>query len=57
MVASGGEVERFSSSDILGLSEALVISIVIGSSGGLADERLVDADSNAWDNNLAPKAD
>ena len=47
MVASGGEVERFSSSVVLGLSEALVISIVIGSLGGLADERLVDADSNA----------
>ena len=24
---------------------------------GLADERLVDADSNSWDNNSAPKAD
>ena len=47
MVASGGEVERFSSSTILGLLEASVISIVIGSLGGLADERLVDADSNA----------
>ena len=47
MVALGGEVERFSSSAILGLSEALVISIVIGSLGGLADEMLVDADSNA----------
>ena len=43
MVASGGEVERFSSSTILGLSEASVILIVIGSLGGLADERLVDA--------------
>ena len=57
MVASGGEVERFSSSAILGLSEASVISIVIGSLGGLADERLVDVDSNAWDSNSAPKAD
>ena len=57
MVASGGGVERFSSSTILGLSEASVISIVIGSLGGLADERLVDADSSAWDNNSAPKAD
>ena len=57
MVASGGEVERFSSFAILGLSEASVISIVIGSLGGLADEGLVDADSNAWDNNSAPKAD
>ena len=57
MVASGGEVERFSSSAVFGLSEASVISIVIGSLGGLADERLEDADSNAWDNNSAPKAD
>jgi len=57
LVASGGEVERFSSSAILGLSEALVISIVIGSLGGLADERLVDVDSNAWDNNSTPRAD
>ena len=56
MVASVGEVERFSSSTILGLLEASVISIVIGSLGGLADERLVDSDSNAWDNNSAPKA-
>ena len=47
MVASGGEVERFSSSAILGLSEASVISIVIGSIEGLADERLIDADSSA----------
>ena len=47
MVASGGDVERFLSSTILGLSEASVISVVIGSLGGLADERLVDADSNA----------
>ena len=56
MVASGGEVERFSSSVVLGLSETSVISIVIGSFGGLADEMLVDADSNAWDNNSAPRA-
>ena len=47
MVASGGEVERFSSSIVLGLSEALVISIVIGTLGGLTDERLVDTDLNA----------
>ena len=57
MVASGGEVERFLSSAILDLSEVSVILVVIGSFGGLADERLVDTDSNAWDNNLAPKAD
>jgi len=47
LVASEGEVERFSSSTILGLSEASIISIVISALGGLADERLVDADSSA----------
>ena len=47
MVASGGEVERFSSSAILGLSKASIISIIIGALGGLANERLVDADSSA----------
>ena len=47
MVASRGEIKRFLSSAILGLSKALVISVVIGSLGGLADERLVGADSNA----------
>ena len=57
MVASGGEVEMFSSFAILGLSEALVFSIVIDSLGRLADERLVDTDSNAWANNSAPKVD
>ena len=57
MVASGGEVERFSSSVVLCLSEALVILIVICSLGGLADEMFVDANSSAWDNNSAPKAD
>ena len=57
MVALGGEVERFLSSAILGLSEASVISIVKCSLGGLANERLVDVDSSAWDNNLAPKID
>ena len=57
MVALGGEVERFSSSAVLGLSKASVILVVIGSLGGLADGRLVGADSNAWDNNSVPKAD
>ena len=47
MVILGGEIERFSSSAILGLLEALVDSIIIGSLGGLADERLADADLSA----------
>ena len=46
-MTSGGEVESFSSSVVLGLSEASIILVVIDSLGGLADERLVDADSNA----------
>ena len=57
MVALAGEVEMFLSSAVLGLSEASVISIEVGSLGGLADERLVDADSSAWDNNSVLKAD
>ena len=57
MVVSGGEVERFSSFAILGLLEASVISIIISSLGGLGDERLVDTDSSAWDNNSTSKAD
>ena len=47
LVLLGGEVERFSSSiawDLLGTS---VASIVIGSLGGLADERLADANLSA----------
>ena len=47
MVASGGEVERFSSSVVWDLSGTLVASIVIGSLGGLADERLADTDLSA----------
>ena len=57
MVVSGGEIEGFSSSivwDLLGTSVALII---IGSLGGLVDERLADADLSAWDSSLAPKAD
>ena len=57
MVVSGGEVKMFSSYVVLGLSEASIISVVIGSLGGLADGRLVGANLNAWDNNSAPKAD
>ena len=54
MATLGGEVEGFSFSTIL---EASVILIVIGSFGRSADEGLVGADPNAWDNSLAPKAD
>ena len=54
MAASGGEVEGFLFSTIL---EASVVSIVIGSFGRLADEGLVGADPNAWNNSLAPRAD
>ena len=57
LVASGGEVERFSSSIIWDLSGTSVASIVIGSLGGLADKRLADADLSAWDSCLAPKVD
>ena len=57
MEVSGGKIERFSSSAVLGLSDASVILVVIGSLGGLADERLVDTYSNVWDNNSTPKAD
>ena len=34
--------------------EASVVSTKIGSFQGLADEGLVDADLNAWDNNSTP---
>ena len=54
MAASGIEVEGFSSSTVL---EASFGSIKIGSFWGLADEGLVDADLNAWDNSSAPRAD
>ena len=57
MVTLGGEVERFSSSIVWGLLETLVTLIIIGSLGGLADERLADADLSVWDNSSAPKAD
>ena len=56
MVVSGGEVEKFSSSIIWDLLGTSVASIVIGSLGGLADERLADADLSAWDSSSAPKA-
>ena len=57
MVTLGGKVERFSSSVVWALSKTLVTLIVIGSLGGLADERLADADLSVWDNSSAPKAD
>jgi len=57
LVTLGGEVERFSSSVIWGLSETSVTLIVIGSLGGLADERLADADLSAYDNSSTHKAD
>ena len=37
--------------------EASVVSIVMGSFGRSADEGLVGADPNAWDNSSAPRVD
>ena len=37
--------------------EAFVVSTKIGSSRGSANEGLVDAESNAWDNSSAPRTD
>ena len=54
LAASGGEVEGFSFSTVL---EASAVLIVIGSFGRSADEGLVGADPNAWDNSSAPRAD
>ena len=56
MVVAGGEVERFSSSIVWDLSGTSIVLIVIGCLGGLANERLADADLSAWDNSSAPKA-
>jgi hypothetical protein len=47
LVISHSEVERFSSSVVLGLSEASVDSVVIGSFGGIANVGLANADPNA----------
>jgi len=47
LVVSGGEVERFSFFVIWDLSGTSDASIIIGFLGGLAGERLIDADSNA----------
>ena len=57
MVVSGGEVEGFSSSIIWDLLGTSVASMVIGSLGGLADERLANANLSAWDSSSAPKVD
>ena len=54
MATSGIEVEGFSSSTVL---EASIGSTEIGSSWGSADEGLVDAVLNAWDNSSAPRTD
>ena len=54
MATSGIEVEGLSSSVVL---EASVGSTKIGSSWGSADEGLVDAELNAWDNSSTPRAD
>ena len=53
MATSRIEVEGFLSSAVLG---ALVGSTEIGSSWGSANEGLVDAELNAWDNSSAPRA-
>ena len=37
--------------------ETLVLSTIIGSLGGIANETLVDTDSSAWDSTLAPRTD
>ena len=54
MATSGIEVEGSSSSAIL---RASVGSTEIGSSWGSADEGLVDAELNAWDNSSALRVD
>ena len=54
LAASGSEVEGFSSSAVL---EASVVSTEISSFWGSADEGLVGANLNAWDNSSAPRAD
>ena len=54
MTTSGSEVEGFSSSAVL---EASVGLTEIGSSWGTADEGLINAELNAWDNGSAPRTD
>ena len=45
-------MEGLTSSAVL---EASVVSTNVGSSWGSADEGLVDAESNAWDNSSTPR--
>ena len=47
-------MEELTSSAIL---EASIVSTKVGSSWGSADEGLVNAESNAWDNSSAPRVD
>ena len=47
-------MEGHTSSAILGTS---IVTTKISSSWGSADEGLVDAESNAWDNSSAPRTD
>ena len=47
-------MEELTSSAVL---EASIVSTKIGSSWGSADEGLIDAESNAWDNISAPRID
>ena len=47
-------MEGLTSSIVL---EASIVSTKVGSSWGSADEGLVDAKSNAWDNSSAPRVD
>ena len=47
-------MEGLTSSVVL---ETSVVSTKVGSSWGSADEGLVDAELNAWDNSSAPKTD
>jgi len=47
-------MEGLTSSVVL---EALIVSTKVGSSWGSADEGLVDAESNTWDNSSTPRVD
>ena len=54
LTASGGKMEGLTSSVVLGAS---VVSTKVCSPWGLADEGLIDAKSNTWDNSSAPRTD